>query len=145
MRIDIDVRGLELSVGTIEGMRTRAGNLRPPLNKIARQLLLDQRRQFVTGRGWRRLAASTRRRKAAAGLDPRRLVAKGDLERALTSRSAVRITRTELRYGAGRDVYYARFHQTGRGVPRRRLVVARPEDKREWRERIGEYVVGDAR
>lgn len=142
MRVSIETQGLGLAERELSMLGARATNLRPVFSRIGRDLLSAQRTQFASGRGWRRLAASTRKRKARQGLDPRRNVATGALERALTSASAVRVGRDELRYGVGGAQFYARFLQSGtKTAPKRPVVRLRPVQRREVRERIEDYVI----
>lgn len=144
LRVAIDVDGLDVAESTLDRLRGRASDLRAPLTQIGSELLRASRQQFRTGRGWRRLSAATRARKARQGLDPRRLVATGALERSLTRTSAARVSSADLTFGT--TVFYARFHSGGTGrIPRRRPVTVRPAQRRAWREQITDHVLGDAR
>lgn len=134
MRLELDVSGLQGAVADVDGLRRRSEDLRAPFAAIGRNILTAQRTQFRTGRGWRRLAAATRARKARKGQDPRRLVATGALEREATSASSLKFSRQELRYGVTQ--YYAKFQARYRRKP----IVVRRVNRADWAQRLQEHI-----
>lgn len=122
MRVDVEVRGDREASELVSRLARRMEDGRPALRGLV-DLILEAEQERFAGRGqrWKRLAASTLRRKKGRG---RPLVLTGELMRSLTVRGApeqlVTITPRSLRFGT--RVYYARFHQKGRGVPRRTVV-----------------------
>lgn len=112
----------------LRARRARGESLRPLLTDWADFVLKVEQQQFRTGKGWRRLKASTRRWKERRGLDPRILVATGRLEKSLTSRAHPQHIRIIDRDGAfaGTRVFYARFHKKSRPPAR-----IRPDDRRQ--------------
>jgi hypothetical protein len=138
MRIDVEETGARQAARRQTKISEHALDLRPALSDIVDKALIPaERRQFATGAGWRPLAASTRARKRRQGLPSRVMRAAGKLERVLTVRGAagqlVDIDRTSVTFGikGGRsDAYYGRFHQKGKGVPKR-VVVPKPTRRTE--------------
>lgn len=101
------------------------------LERIADELIEAEERHWRSGAGWRGkpLAQSTRERKRRQRLPSKVLRETGGLEFALVVRGApgqlLEFNRHEVRFGikGGRSpVYYGRFHQKGRGVPKRIIV-----------------------
>lgn len=130
MRVDIRVTGVRQAARRLDGLGDRAGDMRLAFHEIAGELMAGERRQFTSQSGWRPLAASTRERKRRQGKSLRVLHDSGSLERALTTRGApgqlLDVKPDSVRFGikGGRsDVYYGRFHEHGKGVPRRQIVV----------------------
>jgi phage gpG-like protein len=107
-----------------------AGDMRPAFKEIHTMVLGVEKRQFDSqgqafSGGWKPLAPSTKKRKAAENLDPRILHATGDLRKSLihkTNKNHVfRASRDEMFVGS--SIPYGPHHQWGSkdGVlPRRR-------------------------
>jgi phage gpG-like protein len=118
------------AVSHLLAVGARANNPERAFRAIADDLMADERRRFATrgfGR-WQPDAPSTIKRKG----NNKVLEQSGRLRRALTERSApgqrLDISRTEMTFGLtpGGAAYYGRFHQQGKGVPKRQLVPDRP-------------------
>lgn len=131
MRFELHTVGDKQAARRLSMLGDRADRSRPMLEEIADELIAGERRQFRTGAGWPPLAASTRERKRRQHLPAKVLHASGDLERALTTRRApgqlLVFSRHQVRFGikGGRaPAYYGRFHQKGKGVPKRIVVPA---------------------
>lgn len=136
----------------IHGAADRAFDLRPALSTITEEWIGSERRQFATGHGWPPLKRSTRLRKIRQGLGSSPMRATGRLERALTVRRArgqtVRMRRSSLVVGlkGGKSkVYYGRFHQRGRGVPQRKVVVFDEQARRRVAPILRGYIVHGSR
>jgi phage gpG-like protein len=122
----------------------RASDVRRVSEKVRSVYRKSNERRFQRdGDGdWPRLADTTEERKAREGLDPRPLRATDRLYRSLTSTRAtgqvdVRDP-TEFRFGT--EIPYARFHDTGRGVPTRKLIEFTPAERKQITELISGYV-----
>jgi phage gpG-like protein len=102
----------------------------------------EQRRFDAGGPGWPPLADSTREKKERLGQDPRVLRATEVLYRSLTEpQAAMQIDEhspDEIRFGT--TVPYARFHDTGHGVPQRTLIELRPGERRQITEALETYI-----
>lgn len=126
MQVDVVVRGDREAARLLDRLARRLDDDRPQLRGLLDQILWAERARFVagTGRRWRRLAPSTLRKDAAEGRDPRPMIESGALMRSLTVERApgqrVQLRPNELRFGT--TIYYARFHQRGKGVPKRAVV-----------------------
>jgi phage gpG-like protein len=123
VEIDAVVHGDRQAEALIERLSRRLAA--PHLRGLVDQLLAAERERFAgVGPRWRPLAASTVARDVRGHRDPRPLVLTGTLMRSLTVRGAphqiVRLTPSSLSFGTG--LFYARFHQRGKGVPRRTVV-----------------------
>lgn len=122
MQVDVEVRGAREASELVARLARRMEDGRPALLGLV-DLLLESEQERFAGRGqrWRALARSTIRRKHGRG---RPLVLTGELMRSLTMRHApgqsLTVTPTSIRFGT--RVWYARFHQQGRGVPKRTIV-----------------------
>jgi phage gpG-like protein len=102
----------------------------------------EQRRFDAGGPGWPPLAEATREKKQQQGLDPRILRATEVLFRSLTEpQAAMQIDEhapDQMRFGT--TVPYARFHDTGQGVPERTLIELRPSERRQITEALETYI-----
>jgi phage gpG-like protein len=143
VRFELSTVGDKQAARRLASLGERAARSRPILEDIADELIQAERRQFRSGAGWAPLAASTRARKRRQNLPGKVLHATGDLERALTRRNApgqlLVFNRHEVRFGikGGRSpAYYGRFHQKGRGVPKRVVVPAPTAQTRRALARI---------
>lgn len=137
MKVDFEVFGDQQLSRELVRWGDRADDLSPAFEAFADGVVAIERKQFGSqGRyasgGWARLQPTTLAAKAAAGLDPRILHATLRLRKSLTSKSHadhVRdIGRDEVFVGT--SVPYARYHQQGRGVKRRRPVELTARDRR---------------
>lgn len=121
----IQVEGLRDVLERFDTMEEHADNAAPALERVLDLIRVDTRDRFATGKGWRGLDADTKARKAREGIDHRILHGKtGDLEESLTRPGARGQIRDvgDIEAIFGTHVYYARFHEKGEGVPKRRLV-----------------------
>jgi phage gpG-like protein len=121
--IEVVVRSADVEA-LLDRLTRRLDDDRPQLLRLVDQLLEAERERFA-GRGarWRKLAPSTVKQKRRDG-DPRPMIHSGRTMRSLTVRGnpdqRIVIRRDSLTFGT--RVYYARFHQKGKGVPKRTLV-----------------------
>lgn len=139
MRFELVATGDERASRRISRMARRSRRTRPALDDMVGVLLDAETRHFKAGaRRWTKLtpgsiARKRRDRNPRVRANARRtLRGRGVLERALTERGApgqyVRFTRDELVFGLQRGqgaAYYGRFHQGGKGVPKR-IVLPKP-------------------
>lgn len=124
---------------------TRIEDPRPVFRSIARFWMGLERQQFETeGRfasgGWQELAPSTI---AAKGGDTSILFRTGDLMASLSEEGdehmILDINRDLMVFGTSLE--YARFHQKGEGVPQRRELELREQDRHESINRYQRYIV----
>lgn len=143
MELRITINGDREAAARLQRLGDRAGNARPVLNKVVDQLIDVERQRFQSGR-FKRLAPSTRARKRREGLDPRPLRASGALMRSLTQRSApnqlLQVSNTELVFGT--KLYYARFHELGQGVPKRKPIDVTPKQREPIAHTILDFIMG---
>ncbi|HTE60166.1 MAG TPA: hypothetical protein VK631_07420 [Solirubrobacteraceae bacterium] len=132
MRFEIDVDGVLRNHKRIESLGERMLDLRPAGDRVLDELADAERRHFNSV-PWAPLAKSTRKRKQRQGTHGRTMRESGLLERTMTGRGAVarrhgqlnRRGRSSVLFGIKRgrvDIFYARFHQKGKGVPKRIIV-----------------------
>lgn len=135
MRLDVTEIGADKIRGDLSRLAERGRDPRPALAEILGIIRGANKRQFQTGKGWRRLDADTLRNKKRKGQTRGVLRATGALERALTEPNApgsfTRVRYNTLVFGlSGRgSVFYGAFHDKGKGVPRRRLTLLRKPDR----------------
>lgn len=117
-------------------------------NAIAEELMIGEAKQFRSKAGWAPLEESTKERKHRQGHDVSIMRETGAIERALTVRAApgqrLDISRRELVFGlkGGRsEAFYGRFHQRGKGVPKRRVVVMSRQTKRRTAQLVRRHLV----
>lgn len=129
MRLEIEVSGDEQAKRRFARIAHKAERTRPAMQQVADELIQGEREQWRNP-GWVPLAVSTRARKRRQHLPAKPLRATGRLERALTVKGApgqhLKVGDREVVFGlkGGRsDVFYGRFHQQGKGVPKRQVVV----------------------
>lgn len=154
VRITLDVFGDTQFDRTLLRIGERAEDMGPAFNDLADDFLLIEERQFQTeggfaSGGWKELAAATIERKAALDLDPRILHATLRMRESLTERTdpdhVRRIDSDEFVVGtkvkSEKGYPYPRAHQRGKGVPRRRPVELRDQDRRAWVKALQSYVM----
>jgi phage gpG-like protein len=141
---DVDQRGAGKAAVDLHRMGERGSDVRRVSEKVRSVYRRSEERRFDTqGQGgWPPLAESTRARKQQQGLDPRILRATEMLYRSLTSvRARGQVDErapSEFRFGT--TLPYARFHETGKGVPQRKLIDLQPSERREIDELIEDYI-----
>jgi phage gpG-like protein len=118
--------GTQKSAAVLNSIGGRGADARPAWPSIFKLMQADTAERFNRdGEGdWQRLAEATIDAKARKHQDPRIMRASGALYKSLTgdrARGALRRkSRYQMRYGT--TVFYARFHQMGKGVPKRELI-----------------------
>ena len=118
----------------------RGEDARPALREIMDELRLAEDPWFASrGAGlWLPLADITRAQKAEQGYSSDTLVRTGALRTSLTaksrSKSIRRVSKDRLRFGT--NVFYARFHAYGEGVPLRDPLI--PLDERTRRRMVSD-------
>lgn len=147
MQVDVVVRGDEQTARLLDRLSRRLDDGRPQLVGLVDQLLAAERERFA-GRGarWRRLAPATGYKDEQAGRDRRPLVLTGRLMRSLTVRGhrdqLIEVRPGVLRFGT--RVYYARFHQKGRGgLPKRTVVGLTRDQKSSVVSELRSLLLGD--
>lgn len=133
----------------------RAENLRPVFTTIRDLMLADQRRNFdsrggVFGEKWPATSTETMRRKhEREGLPGSVLTASGELAAAARGGKGkfTRITKSTVKVGINKRIFYARFHQAGapkgsrRGaLPKRELVGLTPATRHKSLSLIAAYL-----
>ena len=142
--ITVTERGAAKAAVDLAQLARRAADVRPAAEKAHDVFRRSEERTFQTrGDGsWPPLKASTRAIKARHGQNPAILRATDTLYRSLTERSAEgqidQARPDELRFGT--SVPYARFHETGQGVPKRELIKLRPAEHDQITEVLGDYI-----
>lgn len=142
--IDVQERGVDRAKRNLEEMGLRAKDVRGVSFKVRTVFRKAEERRFNSqGDGsWPPLAQATREAKARNGQDPRMLRATGALFRSLTSpRAAGQIDERrpdEFRFGT--KLPYAQFHDTGRGVPKRKLIDLTVKERREIDDAISAFI-----
>jgi phage gpG-like protein len=143
----ITVEGLREVLERFDTMEEHSDNAGPALERSLDLVMLDTKRRFDTGKGWRALDAQTKARKAREGIDPRPLHGvTGDLAESLTRRGARGQVRDvgDIEGIFGTTVYYARFHEKGEGgVPKRRLVQMTRDTREHISTNILKWLMGD--
>lgn len=131
-----------------------AGNMRPALSIIADEMMDSIRATFESqgrrgGGSWKALDPATVKRKAAAGLDPRILIATGELMDSMTVRGdpnqILRIGRAHVELSS--RLADAPVHQYGNEhVPARPFIKITTGDRKRWvnvvRDQLREAMVG---
>ena len=147
MRVSVDVTGERLAAGHVRDVGNAAGNPAPFFRAVARMLMRATRDRF-TREAWVPLDADTVRHKAKAGQDPRILRATGRLEHALTFWGApgqrLEFLPEEMVYGLSQTgvAYYGKFHQAGRGVPKREMLKMTQRLRVRIRETFRHHLAG---
>lgn len=122
--LQLAITGDEAAERRLIEMARRTRDPRPVLNRLSDMIRDAQVERFGQNRGMKKLAPSTLARKRREGLDERPLRRTGLLVRSVTVEHAReqidRIHGDELTFGT--SVYYARFHDKGEGVPKRRVI-----------------------
>lgn len=149
MRIEFDVFGDRQVARDLLRIGDRAVDATPAFAQMLLDLVDLEREQFGSegqraSGGWAPLAASTLARKRANGLDERILRATGALYESLEETSsggdAIRhADPTQMVFGT--TVPYARYHQLGQGVPRRRPVELAERDRQGLVKTLQRYVM----
>lgn len=146
MRLELTITGDEAAERHLDTMGDRAVDARPVWNVVAGLVMRETRRQFALGSGWAPLAASTRERKARQHKPAQAMVDSGALRASLTRRGArgqiLDLQRDEMRLGT--RIFYARFHQRGKGVPERKVLDLTPAVKRRISRDLADHIVGAA-
>jgi phage gpG-like protein len=118
--------GTQNSAAVLNSIGGRGADARPAWPAIFKLMQADTGQRFDRGGegDWQKLAEATIDAKARKHQDPRIMRASGALYKSLTGdrgRGALRRkSRYQLTYGT--SVFYARFHQLGKGVPKRELI-----------------------
>lgn len=146
MNLDLDVSGDERALRRLLRIAHGAESPRPFMDRVARLFLRETKGRWAAS-PWAPLDPDTVRRKARQGQDPRVLRATGALERALTVWRApgqqLKIKPFELVFGLrhGGTAYYGRFHQQGRGVPRREILSITPQMVRRVHQALRDFLL----
>lgn len=125
INVDVTVTGEKPTRALIARLSRRLADGRPQLRGIIDDLYAAHRARFRgQGQRWKPVKASTIKRDLRGGRDPRLMINTGALMRSLTARNApgqiIRVTPTTLIFGT--NIWYAKFHHHGDGVPKRTVV-----------------------
>jgi hypothetical protein len=131
LQVDVTLTGTRRSTELFERLESNLRDDKQLLSIV--DTLIDAQQDRFAGRGvrWKRLSPSSLRQHAKEGVGPQPLVLTGALRDSLTRKGDPNM-RVELRPGNlrfGSRIFYARFHQKGKGVPRR-TVVGVPKETR---------------
>jgi phage gpG-like protein len=144
--VQVEQRGAGKAALDLKALGVRARDVRRVRREVRDVFEASEQRRFAGGAGWPPLADSTRERKAAQGLDPRILRATNALYRSLTSSAAGSLDEAERdAFQFGSTLYYAGFHDTGKGVPKRDLIELRPSERNEVTRILGDYIIKGGR
>lgn len=125
--LSVKAKGDDVASRHLTELAKRGEDPRPAFRQVVEDVRGAEADWFGSGGAgtWPPLAASTLEAKARAGYPSSALVATGALQRSLTikrGKGAVRsISKRQLRFGT--KLYYGRFHDTGKGSPRRRVMI----------------------
>jgi len=141
----VEAVGAAKAASDLELMGKRAQNVRP-LDAVIRRVFLESEKERFEGQNqrpkWPPLADSTRERKARQGLDPRALRATQALHASLTQEGAAgqvdEPSPGSFRFGT--KLPYAFYHDTGTGVPKRKLVGLTTKQRSGIKEIVGHYI-----
>jgi phage gpG-like protein len=146
----IQTTGVERNAKRLAAIGGRGADARPAWPLVFQQMRADSEERFKSeGEGtWPKLADITKETKARKGLDPRIMHASNALYRSLTAergRNTIRRkAKTQLRFGT--KLFYADFHQRGRGVPKRPVLQLSERTQEEITRTLSDYVaVGQLR
>jgi phage gpG-like protein len=142
MSIKVVVTGDRRRADRLEGLARRLGDQRPQLRSLVGQLAAAEAARFAgMGVNWQPPAKST-----LAGRNPKLLVNSGRLMTSLTTIGdpdmVLQARAHSLRFGT--SVFYARFHQRGQGVPRRRVVGVTRTQRQSLVNQLQALLIGDA-
>lgn len=127
MRFDVSILGDEALRRDLEQLGDKASDMKPAFWAVLRSVLVPRLRARFSGSGWEPLSESTVEWKNRRNLDPRIMRATGALESALTASGKASgrlqtVGKSTVRVGAGKKLFYARFHQFGTDkMPKREL------------------------
>lgn len=146
----IQARGIQRATQHLGDVSKRAGDIKKASFRVRTIYRQAEEKRFQTrgGGSWPPLKESTRESKARHNSDPRLMRASNALYRALTSpRARGQIDERdtdEFRFGT--TIPYARFHDTGKGVPARKLIDLTANERQDIDDALGDYIArGDTR
>lgn len=151
MRLDLEAFGDVQFSREILRVGANAANMKPAFNDVHDIIRDAEKKQFSTqgkafSNGWKPLAASTKRYKAARNLDPRILHATLRLRKSFTTKGDKDhvFTSSADEMFAGSRVPYARYHQLGtKKMPRRRPFELDEAVKRDILKTLQAHLVGE--
>lgn len=140
----ITTAGQVKSAHVLKSIGGRGADARPAWPAIFSLFTAYGEKRFTElGPGWPPLAEATKETKARKNQDPRLMRVTGALQKSLVAdraRGGIRKkSRYQLTYGS--KVFYARFHQAGKGVPKRVLVEVTPPLASDLTRALERYVV----
>lgn len=141
----IEAVGAVKAANDLERMGKRAQDVRP-LEPVIRKVFLESEQQRFAGQNqrpkWPPLADSTKARKAEQHLSQATLRATDALYRSLTQEGAAgQVDEPQAgQFRFGTKVPYAFYHDTGKGVPKRKLVGLTTKQRQGIKEVIGTFI-----
>jgi len=150
LKLLTEVTGAIKAQRDLEAMGKRAEDVRP-LDHIIRGVFLESEKQRFAGENqrpkWPPLADSTKAKKSAEGQNPATLRLTDTLYKSLTEAGAAGQVDEpkpgEFRFGT--KVPYAFYHDTGTGVPKRKLVGLTTKQRAGIKETVSHYIATDRR
>ena len=140
----IQAKGDERAARHMNDVAKRASDIKKASFKVRTIYRHAEEKRFQSrgGGSWPALKESTRESKARHNYDPRLMRASNALYRALTSpRARGQIDdRAEDQFRFGTTLPYARFHDTGKGVPTRKLIDLTPAERRDIDDALGDFI-----
>lgn len=141
----VEQRGAGVAAKHLADMGKRARAPKDASYKVRSIFRKAEAKRFDTkGAGtWKPLADSTRRNKAERNHDPRILRATNALYKSLTApRASGQIDERDRtdQWRFGTSVPYAAFHDTGRGVPKRKLIDLTGTERKAIDDEIGKFI-----
>jgi phage gpG-like protein len=141
VELRIITTGDKAAAARLHRLGQKARFARPILTDIVDEIIEIQQDRWRKGR-FKKLAPSTLARKRREGQDPRPLRASGALMRSLTEDNApnqTKIVRDDYLV-FGTTLYYARFHNIGKGVPKRKPLDITPRQREPLVQRIMDFL-----
>lgn len=145
VRVDIHIEGEEDYRRGFQIMAEDARDLSEPLRRVGESIRSGVGEQFLTegaarGAPWAPLSPKYKLWKEAHWPGRPILVRTGEMRGALLALDAIDVTRSRMTYEPHSDI--AHFHQFGtRYMPARKMLVLRPQDRREWDRIFHEWII----
>jgi phage gpG-like protein len=143
-RFGIQTTGVDRTARALKSIGGRGADARPAWPHVFDVLRAESEDHFNTrGHGeWEPLAKATHVRDKYGKRDPRMMRASGALFKSLHEERAKgsvrRKSKLQMRFGT--TVFYATFHQEGRGVPKRRVLEVHERVENRITDLLEEYV-----
>jgi phage gpG-like protein len=145
MQFSVQVRGDEAAARRLDKLGNNAERARPVLTKLVGEILAIQEVRFQRNQGMKATKASTKATDRRQNRDLKPLRSTGALKDSVTRvggpNQTLVIDNNSLKIGT--TLSYARFHQYGIGVPKRKVINLTPRQRKDLSETILNYIVDD--